>query len=195
MEVRKPVQRLTSVKVEWMWNRAYQEIYERAKSLVKEDTSMKYYDVRKPLYLENDASGGGIGGALLQVRDNLNCRYNEAPDSTMLWPTVLASKSLSSMEQHYSNIEKEALRILHGLKKFHHYCFACEVHVIRDHKPLVVIMGNDVARLPQYMQQIILCIYQYRIETLYKTDPKLYIADWFSHHSNEENKERYKTQT
>ena len=44
-----------SVNAALMWNRLYQEVYEKAKSLVKEDTCMKYYDVRKPLYLETDA--------------------------------------------------------------------------------------------------------------------------------------------
>ena len=47
-EVCEPLGRLTSINAIWTWNRSYQEIYERTKSLVKEDTCMKYYDVRKP---------------------------------------------------------------------------------------------------------------------------------------------------
>ena len=60
---------------------------------------MVYYDARKPLYLEHDASGVGLDTTLLQVRDNLNCGYDEAPDSAMFWPIAFASKSLSSTEQ------------------------------------------------------------------------------------------------
>ena len=37
---------------------------------MKEDTCMKYYDVRKPLYLGTDASGVGLGITILQIRDN-----------------------------------------------------------------------------------------------------------------------------
>ena len=59
---------------------------------------MKYYNVRKTLYLETDVSGGS-GTALLQVRDNLNCRYDEVLYNTMLWPIAFASKSLSSTKQ------------------------------------------------------------------------------------------------
>ena len=67
-----------------MWNGTYQEIYERAKSVMRQDTCMKYCDARKPLYLETDASGVGFGAALLQVRDNLGCEYSEAADYAVL---------------------------------------------------------------------------------------------------------------
>ena len=59
---------------------------------------MKYYDVRKPLYLETDTSKVGLGTTLLQVRDNLNCGYDKVPDNAMLKPITFASKSLSSTE-------------------------------------------------------------------------------------------------
>ena len=65
---------------------------------------MKYYDVRKSLYLVTDASGVGLGTALLQVRDDLSCGYDETPEIAMLWPFTSASKTLSGTEQWYSNI-------------------------------------------------------------------------------------------
>ena len=40
-------------------------------------------------------------------------------------------------------MEREALGILYGLGTFHHYCFACEIYVITDHKPLVVMVGKE----------------------------------------------------
>ena len=98
-----------------MLNISHQEIYERAKSLVKENMCMKCYNVRKPLYLETDVSGVGLGATLLQVRDTLSCGYDELSDNAMLWPITFVSKSLSSVEQQCSNIEREALRILHGV--------------------------------------------------------------------------------
>ena len=50
-----------------------------------------------------------------------------------------------SMEQNYSNIEHEALGVLHSLEKFHHYCFGCVVHIITDHRPLLSLMFRDVS--------------------------------------------------
>ena len=50
----------------------------------------------------------------------------------------------------------EALGILHGLEKFHNYCFAREVYIITDHKPLVTILSKDVTMLSQWLQCIML---------------------------------------
>ena len=71
-----------------------------------------------------------------------------APDNTILQPIAFASKSLTGAEHRYSNIKHEALGVLHGLEKFHHYCFSREVLVITDHKPLVSMFKKDVATLP-----------------------------------------------
>ena len=86
------------VKAVWTWNRTYQEVYERMKSLVKDNTCMKYHGVRKPLYLKTDTSGVRQGVTLLKVRDNLNCAYDEAPDSTMFQAIMFAVKSLFSAQ-------------------------------------------------------------------------------------------------
>ena len=71
------------------------------------------------------------------------------PDNTILHPIPFASKSLMDAEHRYSNMEREALGILHGLETYHHYCFAREVYVITDHKPLVSIFKKDIATLSQ----------------------------------------------
>ena len=75
-------------------------------------------------------------GFLLQVRDGMSCGCYEMPDSASLCPFAFTSKSLSSTEQHYSNIEQEALRILHGLQKLHHFYFVKEVCIITDNKTI-----------------------------------------------------------
>ena len=52
-----PVCKLTSCEVTWTWN------VHMAKSLIKVDMCMKFYDYTKPLYLETDASRVGLGAA------------------------------------------------------------------------------------------------------------------------------------
>ena len=65
------------------------------------------------------------------------CPCNEVPNNTTLLPIASTSKHLTSTETWYSNLEREAQDILHGLEKSHHYCFACEVSMVTNLKPLV----------------------------------------------------------
>ena len=116
---------------------------------------MKFYDETKPLYLEMDVSRIGLGATLLLTRDGTTCPKDTAPDNTILRPITFASKSPTSAKQIYSKIEREALGILHGLEKFHHYCFAREVSIITSHKCLVAILKKDVATMSQRIQCIL----------------------------------------
>ena len=51
-----PLHKLMSSKVTWTWNASYQELFDKAKSLIKVDMCMKFYDDTKPLYLDTNAS-------------------------------------------------------------------------------------------------------------------------------------------
>ena len=190
VEVCEPLRKLTSSKMTWTWNASYQQLFEKAKSLIKADVCMKFYDDTKPLYLETDASGVGLGAALLQLHDNTTCQKGMAPDNIILCPIAFASKILTGAEWRYSNIKQEALGILHGLEKFHHYCFSREVLIITDHKPLVSMFKKDVATLLQCIQCILLKIHQYRAQIIYKPGPEIFIADWLSWHNHTEGKDK-----
>ena len=100
-----PLRKLTSSKTTWTWNASYQQLFTKAKSLIKADICIKFCDDTKPLYLETDASGGGLGDALLQLHDDTTCQKGMVPDNTILHPIAFASKSLTGAEQRYSNIE------------------------------------------------------------------------------------------
>ena len=73
------------------------------------------YNGKEQPYLETDMFGVGIHASLLQLRDRLQFSRNEAPDNSALWPKVFASKTLTSVETYYSNIQKEALDFIYGL--------------------------------------------------------------------------------
>ena len=118
------------------------------------------------------------------------CQKGVVPDNTNLHPTAFAMKSLTGAKHRHSNIERETLGILHWLQKFHHYCFAREVLVITDHKPLVAIFKKDVATLSQCIQCILLKIQQYMVQIIYKPGPVIFIADWPSQHNHKEGKDK-----
>ena len=51
-----------------------QELHDKAKNIVKQETWMKFYDTSKPQFLVADTSGISLGDGLLQVRDDMNYR-------------------------------------------------------------------------------------------------------------------------
>ena len=102
-------------------------------------------------------------------------RYSSRPNHSVA--NHICKKSLASAEQRYSNIEREALGVPHGLEKFHHNCFGREVSITTDCKPLVAIFTKDVATLSQQIQCILLKIHQYWVRIIYKLGPELFIAD------------------
>ena len=77
---------------------------------------IKIYDDTKPLYLDTNDSGVGLGAALLQTQEGATCHKDIVPDNNILHHIAFASKSLTGTECRYSNIEREVLGILHGLK-------------------------------------------------------------------------------
>ena len=66
---------------------------------------MKFYDDTKLLYSEIEASGVGLGVALLQLCNNTACQKGMAPDNRNLHPIAFANKSLPGVEQRYSNFK------------------------------------------------------------------------------------------
>ena len=115
----------------------------------------------------------------------------------MIWSTAqqhpktnyICQESLSIAEESCSNIEREALGILKGLKKFHCYCIARELSIITDHKPLIASFKGDIATLSQRLQYTVLRIHQYRIRMLYKPGIDLFMAAWLPWQNHEGNKD------
>ena len=83
-EVCEALHRLTSVKTEKTGNKTYQDPHYKAKTLIKQNVCIKFYDDVRPLYLKTDASRVRLGAGLSQVHHGMNCTQEETPDNIIL---------------------------------------------------------------------------------------------------------------
>ena len=158
----KPLYKLLEKNSKFFWDKAQQETFDRIKSLFKSHDVLQHYDPNGKLTLETDSSAYGIGACLMQ-------RTNSKPE----WlPIQFASRTLNKAEQHYSNIEREALSVIFGIEKFRNYLLGTKFVIKNDQKPLFKIFAHDKSiptscsariqrwalKLSQFNYSLILCI-------------------------------------
>ena len=95
-------------------------------------------------------------------------------------PVAFASRAMTPAEQHYSQIEKEALAILFGCKKFEHYIYLKKVNIQSDHKPLEVIFKKAMSKAPKRLQRIMLQLQHFDLNITYMQGKKIVLADALS---------------
>ena len=58
-------------------------------------------------------------------------------------PIAFTSRSLAPAECKYSQLDKEGLAIVYGVRKYHQYLFGRQFTILSDHKPLQHIFGES----------------------------------------------------
>ena len=89
------LRKLTSAKIEWTWNAMYQNMFDKAKAIIKEDAYMRFYDETKLLLIETDSFGAGLWASFLQTRSNTCSSRDKVLDNSKLRPTAFSSKGLT----------------------------------------------------------------------------------------------------
>ena len=95
-------------------------------------------------------------------------------------PVAYASRSLSTTEKHYAQIEKEMLAIVYGLNRFERYTMGRKVVIQSDHKPLEQIQNKSLAETPKRLQRMMLAVQKFDFSIEYKKGAEMYLADTLS---------------
>ena len=145
---------------------------------VCKNITSKFYDPDLPIFVVTDASQNGSGVVLLQPLDS-NFTLNENNIPTKLIPIAFASKTLTSAECNYANIEHEFLGVVFGVLHFKHFTFSNEVNIITDHKPLISLL-KSLAACSSRLSRLILTIVDYPLKVMYQPGRKMVISDTWS---------------
>ena len=167
-----PLYSLLAKNTRWFWSAEQEKSFILAKEALQKDSLLVHYDSSRALVLACDASQYGLGAVLSHIMDDGSER-----------PIAYVSRTLNSAEKKYSQLEKEALAIIFGVTKFHHYLYGRHFQIESDHKPLAYLF-NETRAIPQMassrIQRWALTLSAYRYSIRHKAGKSLNNADALS---------------
>ena len=147
-----PLNQLLEKDQKWMWSKECEQAFDEAKSLITSEQVLVHYDPDLPIRVACDASAYGLGAVL----------SHKMPDG-LEKPIAFASLTLNKAERNYSQIDKDALGLVWGVRKFNQYLFGRRFTLVTDHQPLTAIFhpGKSIpamraarARMQRYALQL-----------------------------------------
>ena len=138
--------------------------FEAIKAEFKQKIELPFFDKKKDSVLQTDASKKGFGAVLLQ--DN--------------HPMYYASRTLTSAEKNYQNLEREAMAAVWGMEKFHYFLYGKEFILQTDQKPLVSIFRKHMIDVSPRVQRIAIRAWQYDFIPQYLPGKQNIISDALS---------------
>ena len=110
----------------WKWTDKQEQAFQKSKELLTSSRLLTHFDPELPLTLACDASNYGVGAVLAHT----------LPDGSEKL-IAYASRTLNNAERNYSQLEKEGLACVFGVKKFYNYLYGHKFDLVTDHKPLL----------------------------------------------------------
>ena len=156
-----PLNQLLEKDHTWEWSRECEDVFKEAKRLVTSEQVLAHYDPDLPVRVACDASPYGLGAVLSHVMSDGSEK-----------PVAFASRTLNRAERNYSQIDKEALALVWGIRKFDHYLYGRRFTLVRDHQPLTAIFHPEkgipamtTARMQRYALQLAAHDYEIKCRT------------------------------
>ena len=179
----------SSVDAEFLWLDTHTEAFNKLKTAICKDVTLKYFDSSLPTYIECEK---GIGVVMLQPDSTIkNTSKSDVPHN--FCPVFYVSKTLTDTESNYSNIEHEMLGVVFSILHFKHFTFGWKVRVITDHKPLITLFRKNLHSTSPRLSRMLVQILDYNIEFHHQEGTKMHLSNALSrlntHDSNAEKSE------
>ncbi|XP_059420209.1 uncharacterized protein K02A2.6-like [Carassius carassius] len=167
-----PLHKLLRKDVPWAWNKEQEEAFQNSKQLLNSAKVLGHYSADKDLLLACDASPYGVGAVLSHVMED----GSEKPLGFM-------SRTLTPAEKRYSQLDKEGLAVIFGIKRFHKYIYGRTFKITTDHKPLISLF-HEKKPVPQMgsprVQRWVTLLRAYEYKIIYKPGQEHTNADALS---------------
>ena len=167
-----PLYRLLRQGVKWHWESEQEAALAEMKKVLQSSNLLTHFDPTKYLVLACDASPVGVGAVLSH-------RFDDGTEK----PISYASRTLTPAERKYSQLDKEALAIIFGVKHYHLYLYGHKFTILSDHKPLMHILSESKstpAMASARIQRWAILLGGYHCHIEYKPGPQNANADAFS---------------
>ena len=163
-ELAELIHELAKERVPFNWGPEHDEAFNLIKKELTEAPILAYYNPKKPMVLQTDASCKGLGTCLLQNKK----------------PVYFASKALTEMQKGYVAIELESLAVTWAMEKFHHFLYGNQFTLETDQKPLEAILSKSLNQATPRLQRILIRTFPYNFKIRYIPGPTNQIADCLS---------------
>ena len=115
-----PLNQLLQKDAKWTWTPDCVQAFTATKQALNSSKVLAHYDPSLPITMAGDASAYGIVSVISHI----------LPDGSER-PIAFASRTLSSSEKNYCQLEKEALLLVFGVKKFHNISMDASSHLLQ----------------------------------------------------------------
>ena len=137
----------------WLWSDIQEQAFEAVQNMVNSERELTLFDPHRPTRVSADASSYGLGAILTQQQPSGEWK-----------PVLYISRDLTTTEQRYAQIEKEALAVTWACERLRDFLTGLQFHIYTDHKPfslvpLLTTKGLD--ELPIRIQRFCFCLMRF----------------------------------
>ena len=168
-EATKPLRELLSSKNQ-LWSDSQKQAFETVRDMVSSDSILALFDPHRSTRVSADASSYGLGAVLTQQQSSGEWK-----------PISYISRALTTTEQRYAQIEKEALAVTWACERLRDFLTGLQFHIHTDHKPLVPLLTTKgLDELPIRIQRFRLRLMRFSFTVSHIPGKDLTVADTLS---------------